>query len=448
MKRNANEMDFAKSGMTLDLTSSAVNVIEKERSQGLSKRKRGTYQASFQQDLGATFAGKKSPMEIRLLENRQSLDALTVVNICVYHSASLISTEKGYTGVNIFVELLTDLHIRGILACGTVRSNRKHLPIDLLPAKLNLQKHQYIVAQKDCLTYSVWMDTKPVVTLSNFHDPSDFGVVNRPTAGGQVRVPKLLSDYKLYMKGVNLADQMIGYYLLNHRSKSGGDDCFLFHACLSYVIAKDSNFDHVMAEWSNFQDFIENLSEELIGNTRSKREQVVEVPNRASVHNIVKLFPKRKRCYECRLTSRQGQRSAVGINHNCSKTTKLVIGALASCNALNKGHKVYTDNYYTRPELCEELDLCILVKSLISTAILAPKPSGRGGRKSQPIDRLIGMHLPQHIPVKVGVKKVRAQRDCIACNPEASKRQLSDTLADKPRTCLLSDETSKFGEKK
>ena len=65
------------------------------------------------------------------------------------------------------------------MACGTVCTNRKRLPKELLPKQLKLNKHEYKVAQKDELTFCVWQDTKAVCVLSNFHDPQAVGVVNR-----------------------------------------------------------------------------------------------------------------------------------------------------------------------------------------------------------------------------------------------------------------------------
>jgi hypothetical protein len=65
---------------------------------------------------------------------------------------------------------------------------------------------------------------------------------------------------------------------------------------------------------------------------------------------------------------------------------------------------------------------CDIVKSLIESSPLSPKPSRRGGKKPQPLERLQGMHLPQHIPAKVGAKKLKVQRDCVACNVEVKKR--------------------------
>ena len=44
------------------------------------------------------------------------------------------------------VQLLTDLRVRGILACGTVRANRKDLLAELKPKNLRLNKGEYRVA--------------------------------------------------------------------------------------------------------------------------------------------------------------------------------------------------------------------------------------------------------------------------------------------------------------
>jgi len=43
------------------------------------------------------------------------------------------------------------------------------------------------------------------------------------------------------------------------------------------------------------------------------------------------------------------------ISDECGTTTKLVVGLMAYCGLLNKGHHVYLDNYYVSPELFDEL---------------------------------------------------------------------------------------------
>ena len=43
------------------------------------------------------------------------------------------------------------------------------------------------------------------------------------------------------------------------------------------------------------------------------------------------------------------------LDPNCTTTTKLVLGLLEKFQLLDKGHHIYMDNYYTSPELFEEL---------------------------------------------------------------------------------------------
>ena len=43
------------------------------------------------------------------------------------------------------------------------------------------------------------------------------------------------------------------------------------------------------------------------------------------------------------------------LDNECTTTTKTVLTLLEACNLLDRGHHVYMDNYYTSPELMEEL---------------------------------------------------------------------------------------------
>ena len=245
----------------------------------------------------------------------KGLSYRVVMDLCKNYFGSNLNVymDNFYTSTDLF----NDLFLRGIMACDTVRSNRKGLPKNLLPAKVNLRKHDYKIAQKDNLTFCVWQDTKPVCVLSNFHDPSHRGHVTRRAAEtAVVEVPKMLSDYHKHMKGVDLCDQMIGYYLLNHRSKKWWRRLFFYlmmaSAHNSYIVAKDTHPAVARERWPRFQDFIEELVEDLIGDTRARREPPrVDCGGRATAHDIVKLFPKNKVCRECSLSGQQGQRKGV-----------------------------------------------------------------------------------------------------------------------------------------
>ena len=78
---------------------------------------------------------------------------------------------------HVTVGLLNDLHVRGIMTCGTVRANRNGLPTTFLPKNVRLQRGDFKRAQKDDLAYVIWMDTKAVITLSNVHDRPHQGTV-------------------------------------------------------------------------------------------------------------------------------------------------------------------------------------------------------------------------------------------------------------------------------
>lgn len=43
------------------------------------------------------------------------------------------------------------------------------------------------------------------------------------------------------------------------------------------------------------------------------------------------------------------------LDPHCSQTTKVVMGLLDKCDLLDRGHHVYMDNYYTSPELFDEM---------------------------------------------------------------------------------------------
>ncbi|KAK2190175.1 hypothetical protein NP493_87g02016 [Ridgeia piscesae] len=225
-------------------------------------------------------------------------------------------------------DLLTYLHARQVYACGTVRANRKNLPTALLPKNVNLQRHEFKVAQKDELSFVVWQDTKPVCVLSNFHDPTAMGAVSRRVrlGGGaqQVAVPAVVADYQKYMKGVDLMDQMVGYYIIQHRSKKWWRRIFHYlmmaSAYNAYVVARDTNPEMVATEWPNFQDFLEEIVLWLVGEVRSRRDPAANprpAPG-AGRHDIVKMYEKKRTCIECSMSAAAGERRGT-TKHGCQQ---------------------------------------------------------------------------------------------------------------------------------
>ena len=103
--------------------------------------------------------------------------------------------------------LFRDLHKAKILACGTVRSNRRGLPSCT-------QKLSRGVAEfKKCgeLTFVHWKDKRDMFCLSTFHSTQMEPIVTRRPEY-DVHRPVLITDYNTHMGGVDHMDQMLTYY--------------------------------------------------------------------------------------------------------------------------------------------------------------------------------------------------------------------------------------------
>ena len=205
------------------------------------------------------------------------------------------------------VDLLRDLIARGIYACGTVRQNRKGLPAEIMPKNRNYGKHDFHVTQNGDISFSVWQDTKPVLTLSTRHNPDDLGEVKHRSGQPeqrQILVPKMVQDYQEYIKGVDLCDQMCTYYIMDLRSRKWWRRLvtYLLQVSVynSYIFAWDANPEMMESKYQDFQMFLEDVAEGLVGDYRAKREapganQVRPIQD----HQIEILYETRKRCTAC-----------------------------------------------------------------------------------------------------------------------------------------------------
>ncbi|XP_041944435.1 piggyBac transposable element-derived protein 4-like [Alosa sapidissima] len=168
------------------------------------------------------YAGREGSME-KGLAHRVVMDLARPY----YGSHLSIYMDNFYTGVNLLEEMKT----HGLNACGTVRANRAGLPKnERLRKKASMEKHEFRVAQKGELTFCIWQDTKTVMLLSNHHDPTQTGTVNRRKDRANqvpVVVPASLADYQKYMKGVNLI-KWLAIMDSSIDRRNGGGGCFSF----------------------------------------------------------------------------------------------------------------------------------------------------------------------------------------------------------------------------
>jgi hypothetical protein len=119
-----------------------------------------------------------------------------------------------------------------------------------------------------------------------------------------VNVPAMISSYQTHMRGVDLLDQRVGYYMPLLRSRKWWRREFFYLLQVSvhnaYILAKAANPVEVHRMYPRLRDFIEGLASELIGNTRVKRDApIVGQPQNVGLHTIAKMYERKKVCKEC-----------------------------------------------------------------------------------------------------------------------------------------------------
>ncbi|GFW58563.1 piggyBac transposable element-derived protein 4 [Trichonephila clavipes] len=116
-----------------------------------------------------------------------------------------LSTDNFYTSPEL-AELLIDSKTD---ICGTLRPNRKGLPVLLKSS--TLKKGEIIAFQKGKMCVLKWKDKKPLHMLSTFHNADMMEV--KAKKGDSVKLkPKAVVFYNYSMGGVDRSDQCLSYY--------------------------------------------------------------------------------------------------------------------------------------------------------------------------------------------------------------------------------------------
>lgn len=131
---------------------------------------------------------------------------------------------KGYTLFfdNYFssVPLMAKLKMEKTCACATIRSNRRQLPE--LRSDKSLTRGEYdFKTTEEGITLFKWKDNKVVYIISNYHG-CEVGTVERTERDGTkitVSCPTALSDYNMFMGGIDKADMLRSIYGTGRKSK-------------------------------------------------------------------------------------------------------------------------------------------------------------------------------------------------------------------------------------
>jgi hypothetical protein len=185
--------------------------------------------------------------------------------------------EKGYTlyldnwysSPNLFLEL----NRRKTNVLGTVRSNRRNMPKDLVNIKL--KKGEVATQSSRGLLALKWKDKKDVYFLSSKHknaNMTDTGKKQRKKKGGEqeenVIKPKCILEYNKGMGGVDRHDQVLASFPVMRRFVKGYRkmafymmDIAIFNSYVIYKKLKKGNNDK-----RNYVDYRVDLAEQILEN--------------------------------------------------------------------------------------------------------------------------------------------------------------------------------------
>ncbi|XP_031570879.1 piggyBac transposable element-derived protein 4-like [Actinia tenebrosa] len=193
--------------------------------------------------------------------------------------------DNWYTNVPLFLKL----EKKGILACGTVRGNRKYLPQDIVNAKIEhikrMARGDSLFRQCGNLICVTWKDKKLVHLLSTLPEGPDLSQVQR-----KVRLqgkwekkdfpqPKLIKMYNNHMGGVDLGDQKIATCSRLMKGNIWYYKIF-FHMLEVAVLNAHILFKISTQQQNTLSQFKEKLILELIGGNTFRRQVATPSRNR------------------------------------------------------------------------------------------------------------------------------------------------------------------------
>ena len=182
-------------------------------------------------------------------------------------------------------KLFTDMEQKGIYCCGTVRLNRKGLPVEMKRKGLVKNQGDFVIFQKGNLTATAWKDKKQVNFLSTNCDPTEIDTVSRRQKDGSpvdVVCPVVSKCYTKYMSGVDRADQLRMQYATCRKAVKWWKYIFwfLFYVaiCNAFICMRESANHQLISRRGKTKprtqiDFRMKLAEQLIGDFRSVRKR-------------------------------------------------------------------------------------------------------------------------------------------------------------------------------
>lgn len=173
------------------------------------------------------------------------------------------------------ISLLSKLFEDGTYACGTIRTNRKLYPTEISEEAKRFDRGQSTFRQCGNIVATAWKDNKVVNVVSTLASPTDITSVNRRQKDGTrvaVECPMCVALYNQYMGGVDVGDQLQGYYHVRLKCTKNYKYIFWFLVDVSTTNAFILySFDVQTGTPMTLKQFRMKLAEQLIGTYKSRK---------------------------------------------------------------------------------------------------------------------------------------------------------------------------------
>ncbi|XP_060845864.1 piggyBac transposable element-derived protein 4-like [Rhopalosiphum padi] len=249
-----------------------------------------------------------------------------VVNLAdsLLDEGRLIITDNFYTSV----PLAEYLYGRKTDLCGTLRKNRKWLPVDVKEKKL--KKGQFIARQKEFITILKWHDKRDVLMLSTCHGDQFQNTGKTDRKGNTITKPKMILDYNNTKQGIDVSDQLSSYYNPQRKSlvwykKVAMELLFGITVVNSMII-----FNKQVNKKLTLLSFTESLSRSILCTEVTDKSESVNIQKNISMHFLEQFDRQngkiqRKRCHGCysslredgQLSAEEAGKKAKKVNTHC-----------------------------------------------------------------------------------------------------------------------------------
>uniref|UniRef100_A0A8C4T4J0 PiggyBac transposable element-derived protein domain-containing protein n=1 Tax=Erpetoichthys calabaricus TaxID=27687 RepID=A0A8C4T4J0_ERPCA len=241
------------------------------------------------------------------------------------HLGHVVYMDNFYTSPELFMELQS----RGIGACGTVRVNRRHMPLQLKPDRLKLKRGDNPVFMRaDNLVALAWHDVKRVTCLSTVHTNNlcekQIRSKGNP-AGRKLDKPVALEEYNCKMAGVDRLDQILGTYAYGHKSTKWYHTVYhrLREIALTngFLLFKQANSDSTMTAADFRKKVVDSLLEEYVGVPFAKRGRPAQraVPDRLTERHFPATYEDKKYKPDCVVCSNRQLKKRHQCNTYCKQ---------------------------------------------------------------------------------------------------------------------------------